>query len=420
MAPKLVLFANLGAVQLNYGIGLDDARRLVESWARRPLPAPQPAPGGAPGRGDTDFRGLEPKIAALCAALDAPVIAKSVGSGIAPSTAARLLACGVAAIDVAGAGGTSWALVEGKRADDPARDRIAQAFGDWGYATPRATAALRAALSRPRWSPAAASATASKSPRRSRWGRPGRPGAALPARRRGVRGGGRRADRRAAHGAADRPLRDRLAHRRRPARRPDLTEGHATVLSALVLAAALASPSPSPSPSPAPPTAIGSVTVVSGSPQSLHRSPQAASVLDARTLRGSTAPALDGALRALPGLDRNRSNAPFTNYGQLRLSFAGPERPRRAVRRRRPGPGRLRRPGRLERLPGRVGRAGRAAARAGLGALRLGRDRRGALADHRPARAARRRPAQRRRRRRRPGLGDLRRERRAGRPGRPR
>ena len=97
------------------------------------------------------------------------------------------------------------------------------------------------------------------------------------------------------------------------------------MLATLVLAAALASPSPSPSPSAAAagPAAIGSVTVVSGSPQSLHRSPQAASVLDARTLRNATAPALDQALRALPGLDRSRSNAPFTNYGQLRLSFAG-------------------------------------------------------------------------------------------------
>ena len=82
----------------------------------------------------------------MCEALDVPVIAKSVGSGIAPSTAARLLSCGVAAIDVAGAGGTSWARVEGKRAGDAARERIAEAFGDWGYATPRATVAVRAAL----------------------------------------------------------------------------------------------------------------------------------------------------------------------------------------------------------------------------------------------------------------------------------
>ena len=95
----------------------------------------------------------------------------------------------------------------------------------------------------------------------------------------------------------------------------------ALLLTALVAAALpLPSPSPSPSASPAP---IGSVTVVSGSPQSLHRSPQAATVLDTRALRTSTAPALDAALRALPGLDRDRSNAPFTNYGQLRLSFSG-------------------------------------------------------------------------------------------------
>jgi outer membrane receptor protein involved in Fe transport len=95
------------------------------------------------------------------------------------------------------------------------------------------------------------------------------------------------------------------------------------ILAALVAAAVAASPSPSPSPLPSAPPQIGSVTVVSGSAQSLHRAPQAASVLDARTLRASTAASLDAVLRTLPGFDRNRSNAPFTNYGQLRLSFAG-------------------------------------------------------------------------------------------------
>ena len=96
----------------------------------------------------------------------------------------------------------------------------------------------------------------------------------------------------------------------------------------MVFAATLAAivavvPSPSPSPTPSLPPTIGTVTVVSGSPQSLHRAPQAASVLDARALRASTAASLDQVLRALPGFDRDRSNAPFTNYGQLRLSFAG-------------------------------------------------------------------------------------------------
>jgi outer membrane receptor protein involved in Fe transport len=95
------------------------------------------------------------------------------------------------------------------------------------------------------------------------------------------------------------------------------------VVAAIVAAAVAASPSPSPSPSPSAPPQIGSVTVVSGSAQSLHRAPQAASVLDARSLRASTAATLDAVLRTLPGFDRDRSNAPFTNYGQLRLSFAG-------------------------------------------------------------------------------------------------
>jgi isopentenyl-diphosphate Delta-isomerase len=147
VAPKVVLFANLGAVQLNYGVRPEDARRLVGALGANGLylhvnPLQEAIQPG----GDTNFRSLEPKIAALCALLDVPVIAKSVGSGIAPSTAARLVACGVAAIDVAGAGGTSWARAEGKRSGDPARERIAEAFGDWGYPTPRATAAVRAAL----------------------------------------------------------------------------------------------------------------------------------------------------------------------------------------------------------------------------------------------------------------------------------
>lgn len=147
VAPNVVLFANLGAVQLNYGVTVDDARRLVDTLRANGLylhlnPLQEALQPG----GDTNFRALAPKIAAVCAALDVPVIAKSVGSGIAPSTAARLLECGVAAIDVAGAGGTSWARVEGKRSNDPWRERIAEAFGAWGYATPRATAALRTAL----------------------------------------------------------------------------------------------------------------------------------------------------------------------------------------------------------------------------------------------------------------------------------
>jgi isopentenyl-diphosphate delta-isomerase len=145
IAPTAVLFANIGAVSLNYGIGIDDVRGLVADLRAdglflhlNPLQeALQPA-------GDTDFRGLLPKIAALCAAIDVPVIAKSVGSGISDVTAARLLDAGVLGIDAAAAGGTSWARVEGKRSGDDRREALAETFSGWGMPTADAVRMLRA------------------------------------------------------------------------------------------------------------------------------------------------------------------------------------------------------------------------------------------------------------------------------------
>ncbi|HTV75141.1 MAG TPA: alpha-hydroxy-acid oxidizing protein, partial [Candidatus Acidoferrales bacterium] len=86
------------------------------------------------------------KIAALTHQLEFPVIAKSVGSGISVSTARRLLEAGVAAIDVAGAGGTSWARVEGRRSEDPRRLALAESFAGWGVPTAELTRRLRAAF----------------------------------------------------------------------------------------------------------------------------------------------------------------------------------------------------------------------------------------------------------------------------------
>ncbi len=144
VAPQAVLFANIGAVSLNYGIGVEDVRRLVADLRADGLflhlnPLQEALQPG----GDTDFRGLTNKIAGLCAALDVPVIAKSVGSGIGASTTARLLDAGVAAIDVAAAGGTSWARVEGKRSGDDRREALAETFAGWGQPTADNVRALR-------------------------------------------------------------------------------------------------------------------------------------------------------------------------------------------------------------------------------------------------------------------------------------
>jgi isopentenyl-diphosphate delta-isomerase len=147
VAPDVVLFANVGAVQFNYGMTIDDARRVVESVAADALYLHlNPLQEALQPKGDTNFRALLPRIGTLCRTLGVPVIAKSVGSGISVRTAARLLDAGVAAIDVAGAGGTSWARVEGRRSGDPLREELAETFAAWGYPTAEATAALRAAF----------------------------------------------------------------------------------------------------------------------------------------------------------------------------------------------------------------------------------------------------------------------------------
>jgi isopentenyl-diphosphate delta-isomerase len=147
VAPRVLLFANLGAVQLNYGLGADDAKRAVEAIGANGLYLHfNPLQEALQPRGDTNFRDLLSKIAGLVRALDVPVLAKGVGSGISPATARRLIEVGVAAIDIAGAGGTSWARVEGRRSGDARREALAETFGGWGYSTVEATRAVRAAL----------------------------------------------------------------------------------------------------------------------------------------------------------------------------------------------------------------------------------------------------------------------------------
>ena len=146
VAPDILLFANLGAVQLNYGYGVDQCRRAVDMIEADALilhlnalqEAVQP-------EGDANFAGLLKKIEAVCRALPVPVIAKEVGWGIAADTAARLAAAGVAAIDVAGAGGTSWSQVEMYRAQTETQKRVAAAFIDWGIPTAEAIQNVRQA-----------------------------------------------------------------------------------------------------------------------------------------------------------------------------------------------------------------------------------------------------------------------------------
>lgn len=136
IAPDILLFANLGAVQLNYTYGLEECRRVVDLLEADALILHiNPLQEAVQTKGDTNFRGLLTKIASLCEALPVPVIAKEVGNGISGVMAQRLLEAGVRAIDVAGAGGTSWARVESERAADPLQRRLGNTFASWGIPT---------------------------------------------------------------------------------------------------------------------------------------------------------------------------------------------------------------------------------------------------------------------------------------------
>lgn len=146
-APSIPIIANLGAVQLNYGYGVDQCRRAVEIAEADMLVLHlnslqevfQP-------EGDTRFGGLLSSIGKLCRELDVPVGVKEVGWGIDAQTARQLREAGAAFIDVAGAGGTSWSQVEKFRSADPVRRAAADAFADWGIPTAECIREVRAAV----------------------------------------------------------------------------------------------------------------------------------------------------------------------------------------------------------------------------------------------------------------------------------
>jgi isopentenyl-diphosphate delta-isomerase len=136
VAPDILLFANLGAVQLNYGYGIEQCQRSVDMVEADALilhfnvlqEATQP-------EGDVNFSGLLAKVEQICKSISVPVIAKEVGWGFSERNVRDLSNAGVSAIDVAGSGGTSWSQVEYFRAQTDFHRRVAACFADWGIPT---------------------------------------------------------------------------------------------------------------------------------------------------------------------------------------------------------------------------------------------------------------------------------------------
>ncbi|MFC1936757.1 type 2 isopentenyl-diphosphate Delta-isomerase [Chloroflexota bacterium] len=146
VAPDILLFANLGAIQLNYDYGVNHCLKAVDMIEADALilhlnalqEAVQP-------EGDVRWAGLLGKIEKVCASLPIPVIAKEVGWGFSGETARLLTQAGVAGIDVAGAGGTSWSQVEMHRAKTKSQARLASAFINWGIPTADSIKQVKAA-----------------------------------------------------------------------------------------------------------------------------------------------------------------------------------------------------------------------------------------------------------------------------------
>lgn len=146
VAPTIILLANLGAVQFNYGYTVEHCRRAVDMIEADGLilhfnaiqEAVQP-------EGDTNFSGLLAKVEQVCHQLPVPVIAKEVGWGFSEDTVRRLAEAGITAIDIAGSGGTSWSQVEMHRAQSEIQRRVAATFVDWGIPTAEAILAAKRA-----------------------------------------------------------------------------------------------------------------------------------------------------------------------------------------------------------------------------------------------------------------------------------
>lgn len=145
-APDTPILANMGAAQLTQGFGVDQARRVMEMIGADALIVHlNPLQEACQPEGDRDWWGVGAALEALIRKLDAPVVIKETGAGISATTARRLIDMGAAAIDVAGAGGANWGLIEGERATEPSDKAHALVFADWGIPTARAIAEARAA-----------------------------------------------------------------------------------------------------------------------------------------------------------------------------------------------------------------------------------------------------------------------------------
>lgn len=145
VAPKARLFANLGLVQMNYGVSVDDCAWLVEKLEAQALILHlNPLQEAIQREGDRNFSNLLKRIGEIKKRVSVPVILKETGCGLDATTCRRAKNEGVDALDIAGLGGTHWGFIEGLR--DEKRRALGEMFRSWGIPTVQALAEAREAV----------------------------------------------------------------------------------------------------------------------------------------------------------------------------------------------------------------------------------------------------------------------------------
>lgn len=130
VAPSVLLLGNIGITALKQYAPARIAQAMHAIGANAVCVHINPAQEIFQNEGDRDFSGCHAALEAFCKAVDLPVIAKEVGNGISRECTLRLKNAGVSAIDVGGAGGTSWVLIDSIRSGIDAAY-----FNTWGIPT---------------------------------------------------------------------------------------------------------------------------------------------------------------------------------------------------------------------------------------------------------------------------------------------
>ncbi len=134
VAPTAALIGNIGAVQLNYGYGLEECQACVDMIAADGLALHlNPLQEAIQPEGQCDFSGLTDKIGTVAEGLSVPTIVKEIGCGLSADVGRVLAQRGITCLDTAGLGGTSWARIEAQRAGEP---DLGEVFAEWGVPTP--------------------------------------------------------------------------------------------------------------------------------------------------------------------------------------------------------------------------------------------------------------------------------------------